>query len=302
MEALSSNLPVWLYNFIYNEVGAQETPDWRKARQNLHNTHSENIEYLATYYPRTFTEICHIITSLKNLTKYFEAVSDKNYFRILSAGCGTGGDICGLIHALHILKPQATFEVNLFDGNADAMNICKKLLQKLAEQEDIIISIRSEIVREIKGSSDFEELSELLGEQDIIITSKFLNEVLVYFHNAYYHFVKKFSKNLAEDGIMILNDVISKASCEQYVPTYMNRDLNAAVRKMDLSSVLPLPCRANKACKGDECYSRFKNWGYSDFTLRVISGEAFAAKILPSVKPLRYLIDYKEKIVCRVVA
>lgn len=302
MEALSSNLPAWLNNFIYNEVGAKENCDWRKARQNLNNSHAENIDYLATYFPRTFTEICHIVKSMKNLTQYFDAISSKNSFRILSAGCGTGGDICGLIHALHTLKPQATFEVSLFDGNADALTICRKILKKLSEQENISIVIRTDIVREIHGKADFREIRESFSEQDIIITSKFLNEVLGYFPHAYYHFVSAFSKLLSEDGIMIINDVICKAYCEEFVPTYMNWDLNAAVRDKDLSSVLPLPCRANRNCNNHECYSRFPNGEYSDFTLRVICGETFADRILPKVEPQRYLIDYKNVITCRVVA
>jgi hypothetical protein len=107
---------------------------------------------------------------------------------------------------------------------------------------------------------------------------------------------------MSEDGIMIINDVICRAYCDLYVPTYMNWDLNAAVRKKELSSVLPLPCRANKSCENPECYSRFPNGEYSDFTLRVISGESFADKILPKVEPQRYLIDYKKVITCRVVA
>ncbi len=302
MATLSANLPAWLRNYISITFGACEKADWEKARLNLHNTHEDNIDYLGTYFPRTFTEVCRIISDMEHKTQYFDAVSNKNCFLILSAGCGTGGDICGLIHSLHTLKPNTTFEVSLFDGNADALNICKTVLKELSDHENISISIKTDIVCEIHRKSDFKEIRGKFSKQDIIITSKFLNEVLGYFPNAYYHFVKKFSKILSDEGIMIINDVICKAYCEQFVPTYMNRDLNAAIRKKELSSVLPLPCRANRNCTKHYCYSRFSNGIYSDFTFRVISREPFADKIVPNVHPDEYQIDYIKEITCKVVA
>lgn len=302
MEVLSNNLPGWLENFIDNIVGYRKRGDWRKARLNLLNTHEENIDYLGTYFPRTFTEVCRIIAGMKQATQYFDTVSSKNCFRILSAGCGTGGDICGLIHAIHTVKPQSSFEINLFDGNADALKLCCNVLHELSVQENIKISVRTKIVHVVQSSHDFEELSEQFAELDIIITSKFLNEVLGYLPNAYYHFVKMFSPLLAEDGIMILNDVICRAYCEQFVPTYMNNDLNYAVRVNDLSSVLPLPCRANRNCTERYCYSRYSNGDYSDFIFRVISSIQFANRLVPTVQPNDYEIDYKKGIACRVVA
>ena len=302
MEALSSKLPTWLYIYIYGDIRAHNNADWEKAQQNLHNTHEENIDYIGTYFPRTFTEVCRIISKLKQDTSYFDTIESQKNIRILSAGCGTGGDVCGLIHAIHTVKPQASFEVSLFDGNSDALEICRNVLHDLSVHENICITIKQDIIREIQSKKDFKEIRENLSEQDIIITSKFLNEVLGYFPNAYYHFVKKFSKLLSTEGIMILNDVVCRAYCGSYVPTYMNRDLNSAVRERELSSVLPLPCRAKRNCTNHYCYSRFSNGKYSDFTFRVISGERFADKIVPNVHPDDYLIDYIKEIACKVVA
>ena len=144
MEALttiSASLNAWLYNYIYDVVGARNNADWAKARQNLHNTHEDNINYLGTYFPRTFTEVCRIISYLKQDTQYFEEISNKSCFRILSAGCGTGGDICGLIHAIHTVKPNTSFEVSLFDGNADALNLCQDVLNELSVHENINITM-----------------------------------------------------------------------------------------------------------------------------------------------------------------
>ena len=227
---------------------------------------------------------------------------EKNCFRILSAGCGTGGDICGLIHAIHTVKPQSSFEVSLFDGNVDALNLCCSVLHELSIQENVSISIRSMILCEVQSKNDFKAIREQLSEQDIIITSKFLNEVLGYFPNAYYYFVMKFSKLLSSEGIMILNDVICRAYCGSYVPEYMNRNLNAAVREKELSSVLPLPCRANRNCNNSSCYSRFNNSPYKDYTFRIISSIPFANRLVPDVQPNEYRIDYKKGIACRVVA
>ena len=302
MRTLSARLPTWLYNYIYNVVRADNEGDWFKAQQNLNNTHEENITYLGTYFPRTFTEVCRIVASLNTSTQYFEYVSGKNCIKVLSVGCGTGGDVSGLIYAMHILNPNAVFEVNLFDGNEDALNICLDVLNLLAKKENIKITYNQIIMAQLQENRDFSALAERFSNLDIVITSKFLNEVLDYIPNAYYSFVEGFSKILAEDGIIIINEVICRAYCGYFVPSYMNSDLNAAVRDTALSSVLPKPCRANRNCRDNHCYSRFKNGNYNDYTFRIISNEAFADQIIPMVKPADYLIDYKKSVFCRVIA
>ncbi|MGN0894203.1 MAG: hypothetical protein ACI4ND_04320, partial [Succinivibrio sp.] len=117
-----------------------------------------------------------------------------------------------------------------------------------------------------------------------------------------YRFVKIFSELLAVEGIMIINEVICRASNGEFIPTYMNDNLNHAVRELDLSSVLPLPCRANRECTNTRCYSRFCSGNSSDFTFRVISRSSFADRIIPKVQPQNYIIDYKKEISCIVSA
>lgn len=45
-----------LERMILEPAGARYNPDWKKARENLENSHDENLDYLGTYFPRTVLE------------------------------------------------------------------------------------------------------------------------------------------------------------------------------------------------------------------------------------------------------
>ena len=46
----------FLERMILEPAGARYNPDWKKARENLENSHDENLDYLGTYFPRNVLE------------------------------------------------------------------------------------------------------------------------------------------------------------------------------------------------------------------------------------------------------
>lgn len=50
--------PDWLYNYIFEQLGAKERPDPNEFKLNLESGSDKNIDYLGTYFPK---ELCRII-------------------------------------------------------------------------------------------------------------------------------------------------------------------------------------------------------------------------------------------------
>ncbi len=51
------NIPQWLDNYIFGNLGAVINRNHAKVTRNVNNSHQDNLEYLGTYFPRTYAEI-----------------------------------------------------------------------------------------------------------------------------------------------------------------------------------------------------------------------------------------------------
>ncbi|MGN0915053.1 MAG: hypothetical protein ACI4NE_01690 [Succinivibrio sp.] len=295
-----NNVPEWLVNYIRMAMGGFYRQDFWGVQQNLSNSHVDNQAYLGTYFPRSFSALVDIVKKLNHDSKYFEVVKSKRNLRILCAGCGTGGDLCGMIHIIHELYPEISFELNMFDGNRDAIEICKTLLIKIAQKEKINITFGKVFTRTVKNIYCFKEIAGEFSDLDLVLTSKFINELLSFWKQPYYDFVNIFSESICEEGIIILVDVTSKNDHEEYIPIILNRELNRVTIENDLSSILPLQCHANKDCNCS-CYSRYNNPGHREcYTFRIIGKKEFASKIVGSVESGYYLKNSVSDEYCRV--
>ena len=65
---------------------------------------SDILNYLGTYFPRSFAEAYCIFTSYFELEK--NTWSRKNQISVFDFGCGTGGEIVGLAYAIETTLPQ----------------------------------------------------------------------------------------------------------------------------------------------------------------------------------------------------
>ena len=87
-------LPQWLDDLIYNELNGKYQPcnsdmtviDWDK---------SDILNYLGTYFPRSYAESYCIFNNFFEKSPYF--FSNKEELSIFDFGSGTGGEIIGLI-------------------------------------------------------------------------------------------------------------------------------------------------------------------------------------------------------------
>lgn len=276
------SLPCWLPSFLEHDLSATFEIMRQAVSYNLRNTPERNRKYLGTYFPRSFTEILtvgdSIVAQCPSVVEHFRNCET---VRILSVGSGTGGDTAGAVEFLHRLNPAAGFEIHLVDGNRDALDKCVKILERQAQEEELRMR-RDFCCRSVAKPADFGNIAASHSSLDLIITSKFLNELVLSMHRPYFNFVTAFAGCLRAGGVMLLTDVLCKLSdrygntCGEYIPYTMNRELDQYLSSPAslLKGLLPCSCSWCHSHPGAGCYKTRTANKYAsnskDFTYRLL--------------------------------
>ena len=222
-------LPSWLDKYIFDELGAKycrsnsdmTVIDWDK---------SQVLNYLGTYFPRSYAEsFCIYKAFFENDKTFF---SQKESISIFDFGCGTGGEIIGLLLVLNSFFPNIK-QVNIvaLDGNHDELRLYEKVLAKLTGQ--ITMNIHNKLAPvKIDDFYDLGIIDEILNVNfDIIMSFKaiceFVTKDCFERHNAYKHISIKFLPKLRDGGIMLLVDVSSYNNVsKEWLPKMMDEGLH----------------------------------------------------------------------------
>ena len=251
-----TRLSSWLDNYIYDKLNAEYAPDFQKFEYNLNLSHEDNLKYLGTYFPRSYAEtFCVFDNIFANdiIKSKFSILTELN---ILSVGCGTGGDVVGLITVIN--KHFASIKkINIvaIDGNKDALAILSDIISKAGLQfrKEVVIDTKQVVfdtINSIETNISF----------DFVITSKMINEVINKgkgrFDNSYYDFAKIYSPMLKAYGMMMILDVTTKIGNSEFCPILLNRQINKFVYEhQDFASILPIPCAVKENCQ-EQCFSQ----------------------------------------------
>lgn len=251
-----TRLPSWLDNFIYRNLNAEYAPDFKKFEYNLNLAHKDNQRYLGTYFPRSYAETFCIFDNLFCNEVIKSKFLDLTEISILSVGCGTGGDILGILTTInkHFTSIKK-FNIVAVDGNEDALSLLSQIIHQAKQQlkKDIIITAK-QVVFDAITSVDINH------SFDIIITSKMINEVINNgkgrLDNSYYDFAQSYSSMLNEYGIMMILDVTTKIGSSDFCPILLNRQINKFVHDFpDFVSIIPIPCLGKDNCQV-QCFAQ----------------------------------------------
>lgn len=224
-------LPAWLDNLIFRELEAKYQPQYSNLT-NIDDNHEKALNYLGTYFPRSYAESYCIFTTYFQQHKALFA--DREELAIFDFGCGTGGEIIGLLTVLNEQFPKLRLvKIIAMDGNIHALRLFEKVTESITENVRFVIENKpSNIV--IDDFYDLKILENVLNSKfDIIISFKAICEFVTKDQfeqqNAYEHIAKSLLPKLADDGLMLLVDVTTyNETSQQWLPNMMDQGLKAA--------------------------------------------------------------------------
>lgn len=226
----SVQLPQWLDNLIFEQLGAKycrsnadmTVIDWDKK---------DILNYLGTYFPRSYAESYCILTEF--LTKWPNRFDNRREMSVFDFGCGTGGEIIGLLDAVRNIYKIQKFRIYALDGNYHALRLLESIVQEYSNKYNFKIILEI-IPFTIEDYYDLDILSSVHTEKyDIFMSFKaiceFVSKERFEHQNAYAHIAKKYLSRLNDDGIMILADVTSYNDVSQeWLPRMMDYGLAQA--------------------------------------------------------------------------
>ena len=253
---VKTRLSAWLDSYIFESLNAEYSPDFQRFEYNLNLSHEDNLKYLGTYFPRSYAETFCIFDNIFTNDAIKANYTIKTEVSILSVGCGTGGDILGLL--TNINKHFALIKrinVGAVEGNEDALNILSQIIEQANRQfhKEVALFTRQVVFDRINAI-------DINSSFDFIITSKLINEIINKgkgcMDNSYYDFAQAFSPMLKEDGFMLLFDVTTKVGLSEFCPILLNRQVNQFVYEHpDFVSIIPIPCTNKDNCQV-QCFSQ----------------------------------------------
>lgn len=223
-------LPKWLDDYIFNELGAKycrsnadmTVIDWDK---------NDMLNYLGTYFPRSYAESNCIFNDF--FVQQNHNILSKDEISIFDFGCGTGGEIVGLIE--QIIKNNSVvrrIRVHAFDGNRDALRLCEAVIGELNRHINVKV-IFAPILLKVDDFYDMSILDYVLNKKfDIIISFKAICEFVTKERfedtNAYEHILKTFLPKLNEYGLLLIVDVTTYSDVSnEWLPKMMDRAIQS---------------------------------------------------------------------------
>lgn len=248
-------LPHWLDKKIFNDHQAIYAPEHERYEYNLNLNEEELKVYLGTYFPRSYAEMFCIVDNLLQ-NKYLKETLIQDEISVLDCGCGTGGEILGLITAIGRHLPHAKINITAIDGNDSALVILKDLVESNPNKK-VQVEL-STISQTLNAIEDVEKLVFGKKNYNFVLCDKMVCELIskeVLPTNAYAIMAKKLATYLHENGLLIMLDVTTKDERSGYFyPQLMNNAINDYVSKnRSIETLLPLSCACYDGCS-DLCF------------------------------------------------
>ncbi|WP_280766870.1 class I SAM-dependent methyltransferase [Parabacteroides sp. PFB2-10] len=311
----STVLPDWLDSYIFKELGGIYSPDYIRYEYNLDLSKEEVKTYLGTYFPRSYAESFCIFDNLLSNGNYFSEIQLKRELSILDFGCGTGGEIIGLLMALTKYHPDIeNINILALDGNHYALRRLESIIDQFRLHCQYSINLIVGPIA-VSDSSDIELMKDVIqGSFDYILSFKAICELISKKRipeNAYKYIAEILASKLTEKGIMVILDVTVKSpAIGTFYPIYMNNGLREFVKKSNNSfkTLIPLSCyRYERACT-QECFSQRlfkithsrKQNDLSKVSYRILGRKNFVELIMPKLLIGELIIQVKngENIYC----
>lgn len=306
----STILPVWLDSFIYEELGANYAPDYVRYEYNLDLSKEEVKTYLGTYFPRSYAESFCIFDNLYCNAKYNSVMQEKSEISILDFGCGTGGEIIGLLTVLSKHLPDLKkVTILAIDGNHDALRYSTKIVEQFKLHCPYKIEYNVGPIA-ISDCSDVEIMDEIVKSSfDYILSFKAICELISKQRitgNAYQYVAKILAPKLTDIGLITLLDVTVKNDIiGTYYPIYMNQGLRHFLNDYEtFKTLIPLPCHKFEDACTQLCFTQRifsvthsrRTDDISKVSYRIMGQKDFIQSVIPEFTDGKFIIQKKNGI------
>ncbi len=307
-----TKLPLYLDNIVYGEFfGAKYQPDYQRYEYNLNLTEEELLIYLGTYFPRSFGESLCIFSPIIRTKAVNSELSKKDCINILDIGCGSGGEILGLLHVLEIIKESSIpIYIYTFDGNQLVQDILMELVSQFqnATKTKRRIQIYTNVQR-IDGISDVDTIKKNIGELnfDFILCNKMCNELISKGHikDAYQLMCNSFTPLLESNGLLLILDVTTKDDkSSRFYPELLNEQINKFVTEhsKEFSTLLPISCALHPNCI-KSCFTQRKFYithsqkqnDISKVSYRIIARKTLCEKFMKEIGNVKEIVNESVK-------
>ena len=292
------DLPNWLDRYLFFDLGAKYSPNHSRFEYNLNLNTDEIKVYLGTYFPRSFVEVKSIFEEFSQNSNYFSLVGERTSVSILDLGCGTGGDIFGLLSFLEKYEPSLeSVKLLAIDGSQMALRFFEKIMAEFKKHSRLKIDYRIGPVF-IESENDLNLVSDVLSDKyDLILSCKAICEMLAkrrIKNKAYKQTASMLSSKLTDKGIMLIEDVTIKSpATEKFIPYMLNAELNEFIAENDdFATIYPTTCKDKESKCINGCFFKkeirvthsAKNNDISKIIYRIIGKKPFAENIVVSSK------------------
>ena len=298
-----TNLPEYIDRYIFDALKATYAPNYTTFSDNLGHTKQNVLVYLGSYFPRSYAESFCIFNNMLQNPILLTALQKKSELSILSIGCGTGGDLLGLLSLITEKHPEVEqISIQAVDGNAEALSILKEICEGLRRHWPFQLSLNTHI-QTFEGKISAAFLENIENKFDFILSFKMIGELLRNSDmrkESYYDFCKAFLPHLSDGGICVVLDVTTQTNGGNYLPILLNAQMNMAIRELkSYKTLLPLPCNLHEgACSANDCFSqktftvthRQHSKDKSKVCYRVIAHKAFCKNIKVARGNVKYNI------------
>lgn len=221
-------LPKWLDALVFGKLKAKYHPRYSDMT-NIDDDKEKTLNYLGTYFPRSYAEAYCIFSEY--LQQHKSEFANQEELSIFDFGSGTGGEIFGLLTALNELRPNLKIiKIKALDGNQYALKLFEKVFAEFKKHIDLQIEEKTTPIH----IDDFYDLSILdnviTNTYDIIVSFKAICEFVTKDQferqNAYEHVAKFLLPKLEDKGLMLLVDVTTyNDTSQEWLPKMMDKGL-----------------------------------------------------------------------------
>lgn len=292
------DLTNWLDRYLFSDLGAKYSPNHSRFDYNLNLNRGEIKVYLGTYFPRSFVEVKSIFEEFSQNSNYLSLVGERTFVSILDLGCGTGGDVFGLLSFLEKNEPSLeTVKLLAIDGSQIALRFFENIMAEFKKHSKLKIDYRIGPVF-IESENDLNLVSDVLSDKyDLILSCKAICEMLAknrIKNKAYKQTASMLSSKLTDKGIMLIEDVTIKSpATEKFIPYMLNAELNEFVAENDdFTTIYPTACKDKESKCINGCFFKkeirvthsAKSNDISKIIYRIIGKKPFVENFVVSSK------------------